>query len=366
MKKKINIFKPYLSVTSTYVGGKSKSEVGATEKIYKLSSNENPLGPSPRAIKAIENQLHTLHEYSDYTGERFRDALEKFYDGELGEDQFVSANSGVDLLEMICRAFLDPGHESIICSPCFGPYALFTKKCGGTVIDIPLKGSAFNLNVHGILDAITDQTRLIFLANPNNPTGTHIGLDAIHQLLEGIPDHVVVVYDEVYQQFVQTTDYTTGVSLVQKGYPVIGINSFSKAYGLGGLRVGYAYSTQKLANYLRQIRRPFMLSSLAQAGGIAALQDKEHIDKTVKLVNSEKPRLYKAFDKIDLKYWKSEANFILIKPELDSRQFTEQMLEEGIMVRPMEGFGAPGCIRVTIGTSEANDAFIKALRKIMA
>lgn len=362
----IDIFKSYLAVKSTYKGGKGKNEVAPGKKLHKLSSNENLLGPSPKAIDAIRSHIDSLNEYSDYEGGRFREALQAFYKGELSSDQFVSMNSGVEALEMICRAFLEPGLESIVCNPCFGPYALFTKRCGGKVINVPLLDDTYDLDVDGIVAAINDKTRLIFLANPNNPTGTHIPTVIMHRLLDSIPPHVVVVYDEVYYQFVDAKDYKTGVEYVQAGHQLIGVNSFSKAYGLGGLRVGYIYSTPKIADYVRQLRRPFMLSTLTQEGAMAALKDDEHIDRTVNLIQSEKPRFYKVLDDLGYRYWPTQANFILIKPEINDETFTDLMLAEGIMVRPMAGFGAPGCVRVTIGTKEANDAFFEALRKITA
>jgi len=360
----IDIFKAYLAVKSTYKGGKGKNEVAPGRNLYKLSSNENLLGPSPKAVAAIKSHIDTLNEYSDYEGDRFREALGAFYGSELSSEQFVTTNSGVEALEMICRAFLDPGLESIVCNPCFGPYALFTKRCGGKVVDVPLREETYDLDVDGIIAAINDKTRLIFLANPNNPTGTHIPTETIGRLLDRIPPHVVVVYDEVYYQFVDAVDYKTGVDYVQAGHQLIGVNSFSKAYGLGGLRVGYIYSTPKIANYIRQLRRPFMLSTLTQEGAMAALTDDEHIDRTVNLIQSEKPRFYKVLDELGYKYWPTQANFILIKPEINDEKFTDLMLDEGVMVRPVSGFGAPDCVRVTIGTKEANDAFFEALRKI--
>lgn len=361
----INIFKPYLNVTSSYRGGKSRSEAGAEDKkTYKLSSNENLLGSAPKAIEAIQKYMNGLNEYSDYTDERFRIALAKFYKGQLEEQQFITANSGVETLEMIVRAFMGEGLEFIISNPAFGPYRLFSQKMGAKMIDIPLRQPDYSLDVDAILAAVNDNTRLLFLTSPNNPTGSYIPKADLDRLIANLPNHVVVVYDEVYYQFAEAEDYVTAMDYVKAGRRVIGINSFSKAYGLAGLRVGYAYTTPELANYLRQVARPFMLNTLSMEAAMAALEDVKHIERTVKLVTTERKKVLRKLQELGVKHWASQANFILIEPNMPEKEFEQKMLAEGVMVRPMAGFGAPGCVRVTIGTAEANDAYLSALEKI--
>lgn len=362
--KKINIFKPHLNITSAYRGGKSVAESGGQGKIYKLSSNENPIGASPKALEAIRKFTPTLHLYSDYEDGRFQEALEDFYEGELKAGQFITTNSGVEALELMVRAFADEGMECIISNPAFGPYNLFSKKGAATVIDIPLQSPDYSLNVDGILNAVNERTRLIFITNPNNPTGTSIPKTDLDRLMDNIPEHVVVVYDEVYYQFVDSPDFTTALPYVKEGRNIIGINSFSKAYGLAGLRIGYAYATKKLARYVSQLRRPFMLNTLSMEGAMAALQDTEFIKKTVDLVVGERPFLYQALDEVNMTYWKTQANFIFMKPDMPVLEFEQKMLQQGVMVRPVESFGAPGGVRVTIGTRAANEAFAKGLKTI--
>lgn len=367
-RAKINIFRESLIPKGAYKGGKGKAEVLSKigkKKLYKLSSNENVLGPSPKAIKAVKKHLNSISEYPDRTDNRFRNALSKYYGGLLNPSQFITDNSGVALLEMIQRAFLNKGNEIIISNPAFKPYHMFAKKLEANVIDIPLKGKNYKLDVEGILKAINKKTRLIFLTNPNNPTGTHIPKKQIDQLMDAIPDHVIVVFDEVYYQFADIEDYTTALPYVDAGKNIIAVNSFSKAYGLAGLRMGYAYSTEKIAQYISQVRVPFHLNTLGMEAAMAALEDKAFIKKTVKMIRDEKAYLYKELDKQGIKYWKTQANFITIKPKMNDKLFEEAMIKEGIMVRPVANFGAPKCVRVTIGEREANKAYIKALKKVL-
>ncbi|MFK7936771.1 MAG: aminotransferase class I/II-fold pyridoxal phosphate-dependent enzyme, partial [Saprospiraceae bacterium] len=231
--QKINIFKPYLSFTTKYRGGKSRGEAGAaTRKTYKLSSNENLLGPSPKALAAIRGQVDKLNEYSDYQDQRFRMALANFYqEQKLTDDHFFTANSGVEILEVIVRGFLDTNLEAIISSPAFGVYQLFALKQPANLIDIPLDSEDYSVNIDGILAAVNENTRLIFLTSPNNPTGGYIPRADLDRLIYNLPDHVVVVYDEVYYQYPTADDYPRAYEYVNAGRRVIGVNSFSKAYG---------------------------------------------------------------------------------------------------------------------------------------
>lgn len=364
----IDIFKPYLKTKASYKGGKGKAEVMDKikgKKLFKLSSNENILGSSPLAIQAIKDDLENLFEYPPRKDTELRVALSDFYNDQLEADQFFCENSGVAILELIARAFISEGLNAIYCNPAFKPYALFTKRAGGTIKDVPLVGDDFSLDINGIIDAIDDHTRLLFVTSPNNPTGTYIPKAQIDELVDKLPQHVVLVYDEVYYQFSNKEDFTKAIPYVKEGHNVIAVNSFSKAYGLAGLRIGYAYSTEKIARYVAQLQRPFMLNALGMKAAVAALKDVDFIEKTKSLIKTEKPFLYEALDKFGLTYWKTEANFIMIKPPMDIHEFEEKMLLEGVMVRPVENFGAPGCIRVTIGSREANEQYIESLRKVL-
>lgn len=359
-------YKSYLQSKATYKGGKSKKEVLANgQKIYKLSSNENAIGASPMALAAIQKHLQHISEYPDRTDQRLRDALAQFYNGELGAEQFITTNSGVANIELIINGFMEEGTECIYANPAFGPYKSFPKKIGATAIDVPLIGDHFHLDVKGILAAINHKTRLIFITSPNNPTGTHLPKQQIDELVTQLPEDVVLVFDEVYYQFAEAADFVRPLPYVIAGKNVIGINSFSKAYGLAGMRVGYSYSTPTIASYLQQLRRPFMINTLSLEAAIAALQDTSFIEQTVHLIHKEKAFLYTRLSQLGIKYWKTQANFILIKPTMDAFEFENKMLQQGIMIRPVAGFGAPDCVRVTIGTRAANEAFLAACTRII-
>ena len=360
-----SIFKPYLLNAATYKGGKTKSEIKPGADLIKLSSNENLLGSSPKAIEAIKASLSSLNEYPEGNAARLVSAIAEYSHGQLTEEQIVCANSGSECIEMVIRAFMDDGLECIVSTPTFMPYLIFSKKMGVDVVDVPLLPDSYDIDIDGIIAAITDHTRIIFVTNPNNPTGTYIPDSQIKELLDRVPDHVVVVIDEVYYQFVSKSDYSTAHKWVNAGYNVIGINSLSKAYGLAGLRIGYLYSTPKLTEYINKLSRPFYLSSLAINAGIAAISDTEFIDQTVKSVASGREYLKKEFDRLGLHQTQSETNFILVKPEMEPIDFESRLLEHDIMVRPVGNFGAIGCVRITVGKEEHNIALIKALEQIL-
>ena len=360
------LFKPYFDqAKSSYKGGISREDIVCDNKIFKLSSNENILGPSPLAIQEIQKAISRLNEYPEPTGKELSMALADFHPGDLSPDQFITDNSGVAIIELIVRAFLGPGLENIVTNPTFGAYIDFSKKIGATVIDVPLRGDDFEIDVDGIIQAITPNTRVIWLCSPSNPTGLHIPEQKVDDLLDRIPDHVVVVYDEVYHHFVTADDYTTGQKYVDRGMPVIAINSFSKAYGLAGIRCGYAYSTKEIAGYINKLRRPFQVHSLGIAAAKGAMKDEDFLIGTQEMVEAGKSYLYPRLEEVGLKFWKSQSNFILVKPEMSVQDFVIGLQNEGIMVRSAEGFGARGCVRVTIGDQEANEAYIRALRRIL-
>lgn len=363
----IDIYKHYLEDAETYKGGKTKLEIAKEHpgELVKLSSNENLLGSSPKAIEAIAQTLSSLNEYPDGSPDRLYDALYEFYDCTIPKAQFVVGNSGSEIIEMIIRGYLGEGLECIVSTPTFMPYLIFSKKIGAKVVDIPLTEDTFDLNTEAILSAVTDKTRLVFITNPNNPTGTYLSDNTIQDLLDHLPKHIVVVIDEVYRQFATVEDYSESHVWLSKGYNVIGVNSFSKAYGLAGLRIGYLYAQPRVANYLSKLVRPFFLSMLSLNGAIAALSDTSFIQQTVDLVVSGRELLYEHLDRLGITYWKSQGNFVLIKPEMNDLVFEQEMLKQGIMVRPVGNFGAKGCIRITIGLPAHNDKLVKALKAVL-
>ena len=364
MKKTIeSIFKSHLVPKEVYKGGKNIP--ASLKKIYKLSSNENPLGASPKAVAGMKAALDKIDVYPDQTDIRLREALVKDFDGQLSADQFIAGNSGSEVIDMILRAFINEGDEVIYSNPCFLPYSVFSRWYGAEQIDIKLKEPDYWLDVEGILNAITERTKIIFLTSPNNPTSTYIPKPVLDDFFNRVPKNIVIVFDEVYRHFADAKDYVTALPYVLEGHNVIGLNSFSKTYGLAGQRIGYCYTTATIANYIRLIHKPFLLPLTSIEAAIGALNDTDFIAQTVKTVLEGRTFIAKAFDKLGIKYWPSQANFFIIDPPLPEMEFTDKMMDEGVMVRPVSQFGAPGKVRITIGNQEANKALVNVLRKIM-
>ncbi|SNR67625.1 histidinol-phosphate transaminase [Lutibacter flavus] len=359
-----SLFKPYLTVKNAYKGGKSVLPKNKDQKVFKLSSNENPIGSSPLAIEAIKNSIENLHLYPDATDIRLREALEIYYNYQLTKDQFICAASGSEIIDLVIRAFVKEGDEVIVSTPCFVPYKMFSRWSGATVVDIPLFEDNYGLNMEGILNAITKKTRIIFLTSPNNPTGSYISKVELEFLLNKLPQDIVVVFDEVYWHFANAQDYTTALPYISKYPNLIAINSFSKTYGLASLRVGYSYMNEEVAAYLRQICKPFLITKLSLEGSIASLKDTDFIEKTIDTIRSEKIYLQEQFNKLEIRFYPTQANFYLINPPIPSSEFVQFLAEEGIAVRPVDNFGATGKVRISIGTREANEALIKSIRKL--
>ena len=360
-----NIFKHYIT-KKDYDGGITRGELDNSEcstSLWKLSSNENILGPSPLAQKAILENISNIHEYGFRDDKDLKNSICSAI-SYLNPENIVTANSGIEVLELITRAFLEPGLECIISSPTFIAYHNMIQNEGGITIDIPLNPVDYTLDIEGILKSISNKTRLIFLTNPNNPTGTYTDRENIDKLIYSLPDHVVIVYDEVYYHFAEASDFPRAIEYIQKGKNVIGIHSFSKAYGLAGIRLGYGISNEEIISYLNNTKRPFMINTLSMVAGIQALKDVSHLNKTLNLIKKEKQWLYNKFNALGIKYWQSQTNFIFIEPKIELVKFINTMFHHGVMVRPCAKFGAPKGARITIGTREANKAVVAALSTI--
>jgi histidinol-phosphate aminotransferase len=352
----------------TYAGGMSIEQMRSrikTDKIYKMSSNENPLGPSAQVVDAIQAEAASLNLYPDNDDGRFREALAAFHGRGLTQAHFFTAVSGVEVLELLARTFLQPGDEAIVCPPLFGWYVRSVEQQGGTVVTVPLHPHTFTHNIDAILAAITPRTRFVYLCNPHNPTGTIATVKDMARLVASMPPDAILIADEVYTQFVTLPDFPDSLRYVLDGKNVVIIQSFSKAYGLAGMRLGYAIAPPSLCARVWEVKRPFHLSRLAITAGITALLDQTHLHQTVTLVQAGKQYLYEQLDALDVTYWHSEANFVLIRPLRDADYVYEQLIERGIMVRPTAANGLPGHLRVTIGLPEANEAFMTALTEII-
>src|SRR5690554_83046 len=359
------LFKAHIEEATPFPVRKPLPNKTSWKTFYKMSSNENLLGASPKALEAMKEAIGSVNEYDHYDNDQFHEVLATYHNNQIAASQFITCNSGVEVLETICRGLVSPGLECIICMPTFSPYKNIIELEGGKVIDVPLLRPDFKLDVDGILSSINEKTALIFITNPNNPTGTYINKQTMDNLMDQIPDHVIVVYDEVYYHFVDADDFPSAMDYIKAGKSIIGLHTFSKIYGLAGLRIGYGFSTPKIGEYLNKIFRPFRIGTLQVAAAYAALEDKEHVERSQKMVWDEKKWYYKKFEEASIRFWPTQGNFILFEPPIPVDEFNEKMLENGIMLRPGKGFGADGTIRLTVGTKAANERFWEVFEKFL-
>lgn len=363
---------PHLLTVPLYVGGKPieqvQQEYGLSE-VVKLASNENPLGPSPRALAALRSQLAQVHRYPGVAEKMLREKLAAYHNAR-DATQFTDANvligNGLsDVLRMITSGFIFDGGASVVCNATFPLYKIYTTQFGGQVIATPHKN--YHYDLRAMADAITPNTRLVFITNPNNPTGTLIARDEVDALMQRVPSSVVVVFDEAYHDFVDDPQYSNAVEYLKQGREnVLVLYSFSKTYGLANLRLGYALGAASTIEYLAHGLLPFNTSDPVLHAGIAALDDREYLARIRALLAAEKPFLYDGLAQLDLEFIPTQANFILL-PNLprDPKTLDNEMLKRGVIVRPMGGFGLPGALRVTIGTREENSKFLHALRDVL-
>jgi histidinol-phosphate aminotransferase len=355
--------KGILKITS-YIPGKSIEEVQkefGAKRWTKLASNENLLGPSPKAVAAIRKELSKIYLYPEGPCTGLRRALaEKFA---LPEERVVISNGADNLILMIASAFVDEGDEVVMADPTFSVYTNVTQIMGGKPIKVKLKDFTHDLDT--MLKKVNRKTKLVFICNPNNPTGTTVSLESFNYFLSKLPKHVIVILDEAYGDFVEDAFYPNGLDYIREKRQLIVLRTFSKVYGLAGLRIGYALGRGDLVDCLYKVRDPFPVHRLAQVAAVAALNDEGHAIKSIQLVYEGKRYLYKELDRLGLSYVPSQANFIFIDFEKDSEEIFQVLLRGGVIIRPGKIWGYPTFARVTIGRMDDNRRFIKALKKIV-
>ncbi|MBI3525856.1 MAG: aminotransferase class I/II-fold pyridoxal phosphate-dependent enzyme [Betaproteobacteria bacterium] len=329
--------------------------------IIKLSSNENPFGPSPLALEAAANELAGLNFYPPRNDASLREALAAYHGNGLGPENFFSANGGVDAISLVEDAFLARGQRAIVSPPCFGAYISSLKEKGAVVDKVPLKEGSFDIDVDAILQAVTDNTRLVYLCNPNNPTGTYFGEDVLTAILDGLPDQVCLIYDEVYYHFATQFDLPDVQKHVRDGRNIAVIHSFSKAYGLAGLRIGYGIAPVDIVVRIEAKKRSFHLHSVGMSAAIAALNDHDHLNLTVRNTIVQRPKLVAGLEYLGLAVAPSQANFVMFRcPEgRTAEEITAALVKYGVMVRP--AFHLPTHIRVTVGKPGDNEQFLSTL-----
>jgi len=357
VKENIRKLKPYSP-------GKPIEEVerefGITD-IVKLASNENPLGPSPRAVEAMKKALDNVALYPDGSCYQLKKALAPHWG--VSEEQLIIGNGSDELIHYIGITFLCPGDEVIQADPSFVRYEAAAVLNNCECIMVPLRN--FTHDLDAMADRITERTRLIFVANPNNPTGTVVTQRDVERFMSRLPRRVIAVFDEAYYEYVETPDFPNMLDYVRAGANVIVLRTFSKIYGLAGLRIGYGIARPEIIQCLNQVREPFNVNSVAQVGAVASLNDPEQVRRSKNLNSQAKRYFYGEFEAMGLSYTPSEANFVWVDIGRDSRAVFTELLKKGVIVRTGDIFGYPTHIRVTTGTQAENERFIKALREIL-
>jgi histidinol-phosphate aminotransferase len=325
--------------------------------VIKLASNENALGPSPKAIAALRTAVTDLHRYPDATCRLLKQRLASKL--RVDPASLIIGNGSDELIVLALRALVDPGDEVVVAQPTFLIYALQAKACGARVCTVPLRDYRYDLPA--MKAAISPHTKLVFIANPDNPTGTYVTKRELEAFLGGIPRHTVVFLDEAYYEFVEAHDYPQTLAYIGD-HPVIVTRSFSKAYGLAGLRIGYGIARPSLIAALDAVREPFNVNSLAQAAARAALDDAAFLTRTRALLRDGRRYLTAQLDALKVRWIPSVANFLLLELGPGASAVAQALLERGVIVREMSAWQLPGCLRVTIGTMAENRRLIAALK----
>lgn len=335
-------------------------EIGVHDAI-KLASNENPLPPSERVQKAIAAALGTLNRYPDGSGFYLRQALAKKHD--FAQDQVFVGNGSNELIELAVRTFLKPGDEAIVPHPSFVVYPMIVQAAGGIRVMVMLKD--YRLDLEAMARALTPMTKMVFVANPNNPTATMVTADEVEAFMARVPERTIVVFDEAYIEFAMGPDFPNTLEYVTQGRKVIVLRTFSKAASLAGLRVGYGIADADAVSLMNRIRQPFNVNSLAQVAALAALDDESHVLECVRMIEAGRHYLYDEFNNLGVKFVPSRANFILVDVGRSASDIYQRLLKEGVIVRPMTPFGMESALRVTVGTPQENRRLVKALKKVL-
>ncbi len=348
--------RPNLSSLPPYVPGENPEQAG----VIKLASNENPLGPSPLAMEFIKKSLSGLSVYPDQHASLLKEALaEKL---SVSADNLIVGNGSDEIMFMAAAAFLTAGEEAIISKNTFSSYEFVCRLMDGRPVMVDLKNYAYDLE--GMLAALTPKSKLIFICSPNNPTGTISPRKELESFLSRVPENVIVVIDEAYREYVESSEYPDTIKYIKDRPNLLVLRTFSKIYGLAGLRVGYGIASEKLIKYLRLVKLPFNVNGLALAAR-EALKDEGFVQKSIKNNQEGKKYLYTELNKLGLKNIPTEANFIFVELGQEADMVFINLMKEGVIVRPLSSFGFKSALRVTIGTPEQNKKFIGAMKKVL-
>ena len=363
----LNLARPGVQKLSPYVPGKPVEELAREfglrpQDIVKLASNENPLGPSPAVREAIAAALPELTRYPDGNGFALKQALAA--KSGVNTAGITLGNGSNDILELVARAFVGPEHEVVFSDHAFAVYPIVTQAVGARAVSVPAKDWGHDLDA--MAAAITPSTRVVFIANPNNPTGTWIERDALEAFLDRVPENVIVVLDEAYTEYVETDDVPNGVDYLGRYSNLLVSRTFSKAYGLAALRVGYGLSHPAIADALNRVRQPFNVNSLALAAALAALEDEAYLIESRRINRIGMQQLEEGCAALGLSWIPSRGNFLAIDLGREAAPVFQGLLREGVIVRPVANYGMPSYLRVTIGLPVENQRFLDALKQVLA
>jgi histidinol-phosphate aminotransferase len=353
----------WIQQLAPYPPGKPIEELEREYGVFgsiKLASNENPLGPSPKAIAAIGAALADLHRYPDGDCFYLKRAVAQKYG--VSPEALIFGNGSNEIIELAVRTFLQQGETAVMSEHAFAIYRLVVQAAGGKSHEVPMRN--FTHDIEAIAEAVTPSTRMVFLANPNNPTGTIFRRREFQDLLAAVPPEVIIVMDEAYFEFVDDPEYPDSLMWHAKDRLLITLRTFSKIYGLAGLRLGFGVAQPELVELMNRVRQPFNVSSLAQAAALGALEDEAHVERT-RQCNREGMRYLRAqCERLGLEYVPSEANFLLLRVGNGARVY-EALLRAGVIVRPMGVYGFPEHVRVTVGTAAENERCVRALAQVL-
>jgi len=355
--------KPGVMEISAYVPGRETAE--GVAKVYKLSSNETPLGPSPKAIEAMQAVTNHLELYPDGAAHALRDAIAEIHG--LNPANILCSNGSDELLGLLAHVYLSAGDEAIFTEHGFLVYRIQTLANGATPVVVKEKDA--RADIDAILAAVTERTKIVFLANPNNPTGTYLPVDEVRRLQAGLPPHVLLVIDAAYAEYVRRNDYEAGVELVSSCQNVVMTRTFSKIYGLAALRIGWMYGPAHVVDAINRVRGPFNVNAMAIAAGAAAIRDREHLAKAVAFNDEWLNWLTKELERIGLRVTPSVGNFLLIHfPDAKGKgaaEADEFLVSRGFVLRRVTAYGFPNALRMSVGTEEANRGVVAALTEFM-
>lgn len=358
------MFREVINTISPYIPGKPISEVKrelGLEKVIKLASNENPLGPSENVKKVLMQNLYELGIYPDGNCTELKLKLSK----KLGvkSSQILLGAGSDEITQFIAAVFINPGDNAIMAKPSFPRYETVTKVMGGVPIELPLKD--FTHDLQAFYNNINERTKVIWICNPNNPTGTIVKRKELYDFIKSVPSHIAVVVDQAYKEYIDDPEYPDALVWLNEFENLIVLQTFSKIYGLAALRIGYAIASEEIIEKLNRIRPPFNVNHLAQIAASVALDDEDHVKKAKDLNKKSLEFFYKSFEEMGLPYIKSYGNFVMVDVKKDAVEVFKKLLLKGIIVRPGDIFGMPTYLRVTTGQEGDNMGFIKALKEIL-